>query len=90
MLATIVAALIGSIVTGVIVWVRGWFTSKSVDTTITERIEAVEAQAEIDRKKRLDDLNVETNKIIADNDAAAALSLLRKRYSGPVVSGSNS
>lgn len=90
MLATVIATIVGAIVTGVVVWIRGWFSAKVVDKAIGERIEAVEAQAEVDRKKRLDDLNAEANKIIANDDAAAAIALLREKFPGTNVSSTNS
>lgn len=89
MLATIIAAIVGSLITGLIVYLRGWFSSKAVDKSVGERIEAVEAQADVDRKKREDELNVEANKIIITDDARAALELLRKKFPGTHTTVSN-
>ena len=85
---TIILSLLGGgLITGVIVWIKQFFSNKekivdltNISESATERIAASEQQAELDREKRSKELDVEATKIITTNDADAALTLLRRKF----------
>jgi hypothetical protein len=75
----IISALTGACGAALVLWLRNLFTAKPEDVA-GNRIETAEAQAEADRTKRLDEINAEADKIMANKDAAAALDLLRRKF----------
>jgi hypothetical protein len=79
MWTAIISALTGACGAALVLWLRTLFTAKPADVA-GDRIETAEAQAEADRTKRLDEINAEADKIMANKDATAALDLLRRKF----------
>lgn len=84
MFYSVLSAIAGAAITGLVLWAKyllmGKKDAEATTALATDRLDTVDKQNEVDRTKRMDDLNVEAKNVIATGDAAAALELLRRQF----------